>query len=185
MKEDLTNPEWVSYARECIGRLEAIRDAFLTGRDAEAVQMICELDEKGGRKVLGINSVEAIQPGAVVFVRVAPQLPFKADRFCVDESCARFFRIVDIRRGTHSQFLAPTDLAGSIASSRIRLDDLLDRILEDHTIKIDRTVEELIGVAIDMPVCEVGQELNVTVINVSDELPMEFHGAFFGRQVIR
>ena len=182
MRDDLTDPTWVAYAKECIGRLEAIRDAFLTGRDAEAVQMLTELDDLGGRTVLGINSRNVVEAGQTVQVECRPQLPFRADRFCVDDGVSRHFLIHDIRVGIRSQFIQSSDLAGAIASSRVSLEDLRPE-LDEHgfwTIKIERRLDELIGVAIDMPICEVAQDMVVIVTNIST-VPTTFRGAFFGR----
>ena len=183
-RDDIEDPNWIAYAKACIARLETIRDAFLEGRDSEAVRMIRDEDPRGDRTVLGLESRQPLYPAETVLIYARPQVPFRADRFCVDESVAGNFIVNDIRLGTRSMFVQSSDVAGSIFSSRVKL-DALKPVLDEQgfwTIKINAYLEDLLGVAIDFPVCEVGQDLLVQVTNVSDE-HVRFRGAFFGRVV--
>ena len=183
-RDDIEDPNWIAYAKACIARLETIRDAFLEGRDPEAVRMIRDEDPRGDRTVLGIESSDPMYPAEAALICARPQVPFRADRFCVDEAVAGDFVVNDIRLGNRSMFVQSSDVAGSIFSSRVKL-DALKPVLDAQgfwTIKINAPLEDLLGVAIDFPVCEVGQELLVQVTNVSTQNVM-FRGAFFGRVV--
>jgi hypothetical protein len=160
-------------------RLEVIRDAFLEGSDAQAVQMIRDLDPVGIRKALGINSREQIIGSATAQILARPLSPFRATHLVVSPRCAAHFNIDDIRIGNRSQFLDMT----SIAADLFTMGDILQGKVDDHefyAIKIDKISEECLPLRIDMPVCPVGSEIAVLVTNI-DHVDHEFYGALLGQ----
>lgn len=160
-------------------RLTVIRDAFLEGRDAQAVQMIRDLDPVGIRKALGVNSHLAIVGSRMDQIVVRPQAPFRATHLVVSPRCAAHFDIEDIRIGNRVQFLS----SDAIAADLFTTGDVLHGEVDEHgfyTIQIGRRAEARLPLRIDMPMCEVGQDFVVVVTNVDDQ-PHEFRGALLGQ----
>jgi hypothetical protein len=100
-------------------RLLVIRDAFLEGNDVKAVQMIRDLDPIGIRKVLGVNSRDALVTGQTAQFVARPQLPFTADHFAVSPSVAPYFDIEDIRVSNLSQMIQYAPIAADLFATDV------------------------------------------------------------------
>src|ERR1700730_11183323 len=163
-KLDPTTAKIIELALVDAHRLLVIRDAFLEGNDVKAVQMIRDLDPIGIRKVLGVNSHNALVTGQTEQFVARPQLPFTADHFAVSPAAAPYFVIEDIRVGLYSQWVQ----AGSIAADLFATD--VDQVLVGkpdeegfYAIKIGKKAEARWGLPISMPKCMPGQEIYVVV----------------------
>ncbi len=179
----------VQAALDDSDRMAVIRDAFLEGRDAQAVQMIRDLDPIGIRKVLGVVSgirkVLGVVSGTTIVgsqidvIAARPQLPFRATHLVVSPRCAAHFNIDSIRVGNLFQFVNCSPVAADLFTTG----DILHGEMDEHgfyTIKIDRRTEAGLLLRIDMPVCEIGQELSVCVTSI-DHDPHEFYSALLGQ----
>lgn len=98
-------------------RISIIRDAFLEGRDVEAVKMLRDLDPTGIRKVLGCRTNVPVPAGCAVQVTTRPQMPFTANRFVVSVSCASSFLISEIRVGMRSMFVQAGEIDADLFSA--------------------------------------------------------------------
>jgi hypothetical protein len=181
---DDTTLEIVKSALASDERMAIIRDAFIEGRDHEAVHMIRELDPIGFRRLLPASAGPTPIPAHTSAQIIChPQIaPFKVTHLLVSRTCAEFFNINDLRVGNRSQFVqsgdVPADLfevdAPIIESSA--LDDLEPG--ETITIKIDKIIGRL-GLALDLESVEVAMDLVLVVTNI-DDLPHLFRAAWLG-----
>jgi len=106
--EQKLDPSTLAIVRAALDdsdRLAVIRDAFLEGSDARAVQMIRDLDPVGIRKALGVNSGVQIISQGTAQINAHPQLPFRATHLIVSPRCAAYFNIDGIRVGNYSQYV--------------------------------------------------------------------------------
>lgn len=167
--------------------VDVIRDAFLEGRGYEAVALIKKLDPDAGvRKIQGISSANHISAGATAYVTARPQVPFLGRRFVVSPDIANSFLIDDIRVGNHTMFLSTGSIAADLftPTAGVALPDDIERDwVRDpdgcYTIKVGRVLEESLGLPIDMPECQVSQDLIVVVTNISGVM-RPFYAAFVG-----
>lgn len=180
--EQKLDPSTLAIVRAALDdsdRMAVIRDAFLEGKDAQAVQMIRDLDPIGIRKALGVDSGIEIEGSRLAQIMANPQIPFHAISLVVSARCASHFNIEDIRVGNHSQFLNSTAIAADLFTT----DDFLHGEVDEnglYTIKISKHAEERLPLRIDAPVCQVGQGLVVVVTNI-DRVSHRFYGAFIGQ----
>ena len=164
-------------------RLAVIRDAFLEGRDVEAVQQLRDLDPIGIRKVLGFDSGTFIVPAQTVSLTARPQLPFRGTHVAVSPACAAYFQIDDISIRNQSQFLE----AGSVAADLFAAD--IDELLASEsdregapTLRIDRVSKARFGLPIDMPECLPGQTITLRVTHLGEIGPD--HGTCFRAAIL-
>lgn len=112
-----------------------------------------------------------IAPAAICIIRGATQRTLKPHIFWVDGGCAPFFDIIDIHIGVESQ----TTSYGAIPASMFAL----------RRVKVDGEdgsgVEEVItpGYRVNWPIIEVGQLVNLHILNCSDT-PRRFRAALEG-----
>ena len=183
--EQKLDPSTLAIVRAALDdsdRLTVIRDAFLEGRDVQAVQMIRDLDPIGIRKALGVNAFREIEGSSTTQIVVRPQVPFRATHLVISPRCATHFNIEDIRIGSHSQFLNSTAIAADLFTTC----DVLHGEVDEHgfyTIQISKRAEAWLPLRIDMPVCEVGQDFIVVVTNI-DVQSHDFRGALLGQAKI-
>jgi hypothetical protein len=128
----------VRSALEDSDRLSIIRDAFLAGRDADAVQMIRDLDPIGIRKAVGVNSYGGIVAGGSAQLSIRPQLPFQATNLIVSPSCAADFMINDIRVGTSSMYVQSSDIAADLFTAKDILHGAPDSSTRQKNLTIKR-----------------------------------------------
>ena len=180
---DDTTLEIVKSALAADERMAIIRDAFLDGRDHEAVHMIRDLDPIGLRHLLPASAPAQIPAHALAQIICRPQMaPFKVTHLLVSRTCAEFFNVNDLRVGNRSQFVqagdVPADLfevdAPILDSSA--LDDLKPG--EMITIKIDKVIGRL-GLALDLESVNVAMDLVLIVTNIDDR-PHVFRAAWLG-----
>jgi hypothetical protein len=182
--EQKLDPSTLALVRAALDdsdRLTVIRDAFLEGRDVQAVQMIRDLDPAGIRKALGVISRMVIEGSRLEQITVRPQVPFRATHLVVSPRCAAHFNIEDIRIGNRSQFLN----MGAIAADLFTTGEVLHGEADEqgfYTIRISKRAEACLPLRIDMPTCEVGNEFVVVVTNI-DSQPHEFSGALLGQTI--
>lgn len=108
------------------------------------------------------------------------QLPFRVTHLIVSPSCAAHFDVEDIRVGCYSQYIN----ASPIAADLFAVGDVLHGEVDErgfYAVKIGRGVEALLPLRIDMPTCQVGQDIIVTVTNVDPGEHHEFRGALLGK----
>jgi hypothetical protein len=180
--EQKLDPSTLAIVRAALDdsdRLAVIRDAFLEGSDARAVQMIRDLDPVGIRKALGVNSGVQIISQGTAQINAHPQLPFRAAHLIVSPRCAAYFNIDGIRVGNYSQYVNSDVIAADLFTTG----DFLHGEVDEHgfyTVKIGKRAEAWLPLRIDMPTCEVGQEFSVVVTNIDRE-NREFYGALLGQ----
>lgn len=181
-------------------RLKVIRDAFLTGRDVEAVELIRTLDltkalddakkkiSSAGPATLGVRraflgiSSRFIPAGASERVVVRPQIPFKADRFAVSRRCSEHFLISSIRVGNRAQDAAPSEIAADLMEGAFDVPDLVFDNSDPSMpieVRIDSLVQSQIGIAIDMDTCQTAMDLVLDVVNESSA-QQRFFGLYLG-----
>jgi hypothetical protein len=164
-------------------RMTVIRDAFLEGRDHDAVMLLRELDPIGIRTLIGISSLDNLYPTQSAQIAIRPQLPFLGTRLLVSQACAAAFVIMEIRVGTRSMLPASGDLAADLfAVDAVPAE--VEKLVDDPdnglvTIKIAQSVESRIGIPIDMPLCMPGQQITLAITNIS-VTPIQFRGALLG-----
>lgn len=165
-----------------------IRDAFLEGRDDEAIRMLKSDEYReslGPRSIIGVNSSGVIYAGRSAMAVARPQRnPFKPYRFAVDSGISDSFVISDIRIGNNSVFLTAADISADFF--KVKLNQDFEIILKDEAIlvRMNNAAEESFGVAIDCPTCQISQDLVAMVVNISDT-SQTFRGAFLGCEVLK
>lgn len=186
---------------------KVIRDAFLEGRDNEAMRILDSQEYRalkntehvGRRTFVGINSHHPLTPRAVGTLIIRPQVQgFKVDRVVVSPSCAESFTVVDLRVGNRSQLIQSSEIAGNILGISPSLDwvvtippDSPPAFVDEHgrtipSISVDITTqgELALGQPIDFDICETSQDLVIIVHNI-DDVPRMFRGAFLGQLLNR
>lgn len=178
------DPQTLAIVRAALDdsdRLAVIRDAFLEGRDVQAVQMIRDLDPVGIRRALGVNSGVRTLPGTTTQISVRPQLPFRATHLVVSPSCAAYFNIADVRIGARSQFVNSDPVAADLFATG----DVLHGEVDEHgmhAVRLSRRAEAWTPQLVDMPPCHPGQDFLVVVTNIDEsEWGREFRGALLGQ----
>lgn len=160
-------------------RMAVIRDAFLEGRDHEAVNMLRELDPAKPRMLLPMSTPQDLRPAEVAMVTARPQVgPFRPVRLLVSRSCAGYFDINDIRIGTRSQFAQSGNVpADAFEVDAPGLDVLIDG--EEPVLVTVTEKEARFGIALDLDLVAPSQELILIVTNQSDQ-PRRFRAAWIG-----
>ncbi len=177
---DASTAKLIEDAMSGAERIAIIRDAFLEGRDVEAVKMLRDLDPIGLRKVLAVNSDQVEIPSQThAQVTARPQIPFTANRFVVAKSCASYFSIADI--SVRNRSMMPQ--AGSIDAELFSADaPIFDGELDGDgfmTIKIGARIESRLGLAIDMPETSPGDLIVITIENFDGD-PHRFSAVLLG-----
>lgn len=148
--EDVTQ-EWLDEANHMIERLRFIRDAFLEGRDAEAVRAIMEEGDRGENNLVHFSDIIPMGGTAMITKRV--QIPFAGKAVMCRQ---RSFRIHEIRVGTRIVFpciqAIPSELLAPIA--------------------IPQNEAYAVGIPLTLPPCMPGEDLHVMVENVGSDSGM-------------
>jgi hypothetical protein len=85
-------------------RLAVIRDAFLEGRDLDAVQQILEVVNAGNAKLFAWSQPDVpAQSSVTLYAR--PQRPMDLKQIVVADRCADFFEVVQMTIGVNIQML--------------------------------------------------------------------------------
>lgn len=172
-------------------RMAVIRDAFLEGRDHEAVHMIRALDPVGRWVLLPCSTMMRIEPTQSVQITCRPQHgPFDPCHLLVSRSCADFL-LNDVRVRNRSQFLQSGDVPlDPFVVDAPALDVLLMReadaggetpINEEIVVKINRSGSQLLGVRLDIEPVDEGGELVLVVTN-NGTAPAPFLATWLGQQ---
>lgn len=157
-------------------RMTIIRDAFLAGRDHEAVN----LDPRGLYKLLPTSSGAAlIEPTMSAQITATPQTAFRATRLMVSRR-SRDFMIADIRVGTQYQFVQAGEVPADIFAGN--LDDLEPALFGEmvdglYTIRVPDHAIPLMGLPISCP--ESDKAIVITVTNIGVQ-PASFDAAWLG-----
>jgi hypothetical protein len=160
-------------------RIAIIRDAFLEGRDLEAVKMIRDLDPVGIRRILGCGTQGREVPArGSAQIMTRPQLPFTPNRFIVSRGSYSFL-IADIKVGNRSMWVQAGDIDADLFANDAPIFEGERDADGFLVIKISAQVESRLGIPIDMPEVLPGQEITVVIHNASDE-DQTFNGAFLG-----
>lgn len=180
---DDTTFEIVKSALAADERMAIIRDAFLDGRDHEAVHMIRNLDPIGFRYLLPASASAQIPAHTSAQIICRPQMaPFKVTHLLVSRTCAEFFNINDLRVGNRSQFVQSGDVPADLfeVDAPILESSVFDDLKpgEMITIKIDKIIGRL-GLALDLELVEMALDLVLVVTNI-DDLPRVFRAAWLG-----
>jgi hypothetical protein len=176
---DPSTAKLIELAMDDADRISIIRDAFLEGRDVEAVKMLRDLDPVGIRRVLPFNARTEVAGGLHAQVIARPQIPFTGNRLVVAKSCASYFMIDDIS----VRYRSMMPQAGSVDAELFSADvPIFDADLDSESffaIKISEQAESRMGIAIDMPETSPGDEILITIHNI-DQNPRSFRAALLG-----
>lgn len=180
---DAETLEIVRSALAADDRMQVIRDAFLEGRDHEAVHMIRQLDPavKLWHLLPCSTGDEQILPTQSAQITARPQSgPFAPRYLLVSRNCGEHFMINDIRVANKSEFLQ----AGDVPADVFVVDaPLLEAHFEEEqgwfTVKIDRTGSALLGVRLDIAEVQAHQDFQLIVTNISVD-PRAFSAAWLG-----
>lgn len=189
----------IRLAIEDANRITVIRDAFLSGKDVEAISLIKHLDltksldearkkidSKANtvlgirRTILGISTM--VPPGSTQVITVRPQRVFKVDRLAVSRLCSSYFIISSIRVGNQYQEVALSEIAADLLETSFDESSLIfnrepGELIE---VKIDSFVESRIGIPIDMDTCQTAQDLSMFVMNTDLENSRRFSALYLG-----
>lgn len=175
----------IKSALEADHRMAVIRDAFIEGRDHEAVHLIRELDPIGPRALLPTSTTwQVIEPGQTAQITARPQLPFMPTHLLVSQRC-RDFMINDIRVANASHFVQAGDVPADLfVVDAPELDALtttvpgpaLDPVIE---LKVNTKAGRL-GIALDLPIVKVGWDVTIIVTNAG-HTPEPFRGCWLGQ----
>lgn len=178
---DAETLEIVRSALASDDRMEVIRDAFLEGRDHDAVHMIRQLDPTVKLwHLLPCSTGVAILPMQSAQITARPQSgPFAPRYLLVSRRCSDFL-INDIRVGSRSEFLQSGDIPADVfVVDAPSLEAQFEEPDGWFTVKIDRTGSALLGVRLDIAEVQTAQDLVLIVTNVGvDERP--FSAAWLG-----
>jgi hypothetical protein len=168
-----------------------IRDAFLNGRDKEAIEILSTLNRKYEPRYhasfVAMNSNGVVSPNTTCVIAARPQVRrFRPMRFCIASSIAPDFTVGDLRVGNNSSFPMAMDVDGDFFSTRFDLlegEDILKATVSAdglfYEIKVDKPVISRMGLAVDMPWCRLSQDLVCFVTNQCQS-PRRFRGLFIG-----
>jgi len=176
---DVTTLAIVESALRADARMAVIRDAFLEGRDHEAVKMLRDLDPMKPRMLLPMSTAEWILPGRSAQIMARPQVgPFQLLRLLVSKSCAGSFDINEIRVGTRSQFAQ----AGDVPADVFEVDAPALDVVMDGERQVLVTVTETEArfvIPLDLPVVETAMDVTLYVTNTGDQ-SLRFRAAWIG-----
>lgn len=179
-------------------RVAIIRDAFLDGRDHEAVHMIRALDPVGGRwSLLPCSTGETpIPPNQSAQITARPQGgSFDPHHLLVSRSCADFL-LNDVRVRNRSQFVQAGDIPlDPFTVDSPSLEILINRVPaanapaiagedEEIVVQIDRMGSQLLGVRLDIETVDRGEDLVLVVTNLGTTA-VPFRAAWLGQQLWR
>ena len=169
----------VESALRADARMVVIRDAFLVGRDHEAVKMLRDLDPVKPRMLLPMSTSVEILPSQSAQITARPQVgPFRLLRLLVSKSCAGSFDINDIRVGTRSQFAQ----SGEVPADAFEVDAPTLDVVMDGERQVLVTVTETearFGIPLDLPVVETAMDVTLYVTNTGDQ-SLRFRAAWVG-----
>ena len=177
----------IRSALEADQRMKIIRDAFIEGRDHEAVHMIRELDPIGPRALLPMSSTwQDIAPAQTCQITARPQLPFQPTHLLVSARCRNFI-INDIRVANRSEFVQagdiPADVFGveepALEAAMAETQDNPDGTSPIFTIKVNAKVGR-VGIALDLPIVHAGWDVVIIVTNDGNET-MPFRACWLGQ----
>lgn len=178
MSDDLS-PEFITRAKAAITRLELIRDFFLEGRDAEAVQLLREEDPAVDYRVIGFQSDSYVLPAQAVQIVARLQYEFRGRYFMVSRRSLDF-QIEDIKVGNQSMFVRHGAIAADLFAGPDNEDTYVTGDPEDPRIlRVSAQARTRIGLPIDMTWCEVAQDLSIVVTNIG-RINALFSGAILG-----
>lgn len=113
---------------------------------------------KGRQLILGFSSTGTVAAGATVDIIQRPQLTFRPERIVIPAAVGANFNVSDIRIGKDSQFLS----AGAIPAAVF--------------------AEGAFGVRLKMDTCQIAQDIDLRVINISAGA-LNFFAAMIGDSV--
>lgn len=180
--EDVTQ-EWLDDALATIERMRVIRDAFLEGRDVDAINLLRDEGETHAGFV-GIGG-DRIRPSEVVTLRCNPQRPFRPMRFAVVEplqSAAFDFEIISITAGNN--FIGGLD-ANPVHADHFLVNPATFTFAPDDsgimTIKFPEGQRvDRFGIGLHSPRIMPGQDLRIVIRNRHPTLESQFQGIFVG-----
>jgi hypothetical protein len=161
----------VTSALDDSDRMKVIRDAFLEGRDHEAVALLRELDQNQIWTVLPICSGMQILPFQVAQITARPQLPFRGKRVVIARR-SRDFIVNDIRCGRNSMTVQSGDLAGDMFEADVPEGLTMNPIDREEAgdwdgpafeVKINGKLVDRLGMPLDLPLCMPGNDITLTV----------------------
>ena len=179
---DAETLEIVRSALATDDRMLVIRDAFLEGRDHEAVHLIRELDPTVAFwHLLPCSANVPILPTQSAQITARPQLgPFAPRYLLVSRNCGAQFMINDIRVGNRSEFLQAGDVPADVFMvDAPSLEALFNEEKGWFTVTIDRTGSALLGVRLDIAEVQASQDFQLIVTNISDQT-LPFSAAWLG-----
>jgi hypothetical protein len=168
-------------------RVAVIRDAFLAGRDREAITLVRELDrwgklQEGDFRFLPCSTEVPIEPRQSAQITARPQTyAFRGCALLVSD-VSRDFLIADIRVGTHSQFLQAGDVPADVLTPippGLEVEFVEDR---QPTVAIRADVLSRAIVPLDMEVCQAAQDIIVVITNVGNTA-RPWRAVFLGKDV--
>lgn len=168
-------------------RIAVIRDAFLMGRDREAITLVRDLDRwgkllEGDFRFLPCSTEQRIEPRQSTQIVARPQAyAFRGCALLVSD-VSRDFLIADIRVGMHSQFLQAGDIPADVLT--LIPPGLEVEFVEDRspTVAIRADVLSRAIVPLDMGVCLTAQDITVVVTNVGNEA-RPWRAVFLGKNI--
>ena len=178
---DAETLEIVRSALAADDRMQVIRDAFLEGRDHEAVHTIRQLDPTVKLwHLLPCSTGVPILPTQSAQITARPQSgPFAPRHLLVSRNCSSFL-INDIRVNNGSEFLQAGDVPADVfVVDAPSLEAQFEEEQGWFTVKIDRTGSSLLGVRLDIAEVQKSGDLVLVVTNVGvDARP--FSAAWLG-----
>ncbi len=166
------------------GRMEIIRDAFLCGRDLEAIGLIRELDPLRQITILPMSSSSgsAIYPTQVAQIVSRSQIgPFRARRLYVSKETGRSFDILDIKIANRSYFAQ----AGSIPAEPFIGPTIDASIVPDKdgaiVVRLSEEIDKHLGIDLDLPLARTAMDITLIVACKSpSEYGVVFEGFLWG-----
>lgn len=134
------------------------------------------------RSFLPLDSGVQIKPGECAMIPARPLLPFRGDRLAVWSMVAPSFLIEGLRVGNRVVGVRSGTMPADAFATRLDLLPMLDQQLSRDgfvEVRVSRKAEECFGQLLAFPLCPVGQEIVVTVTNVSVE-PLRFVAVILG-----
>jgi hypothetical protein len=179
---DAETLEIVRSALAADDRMQVIRDAFLEGRDHEAVHLIRQLDPTVKLwYLLPCSSGVPILPTQSAQITARPQSgPFAPRYLLVSRNCGAQFQINDIRVSNRSEFLQTGDVPADVFMvDAPSLEALFNEEKGWFTVTIDRAGSALLGVRLDIAEVQASHDLQLIITNISDQT-LPFSAAWLG-----
>ena len=175
-------------------RIKVIRDAFIEGRDRDAVTLMRDLVKwgdlhEGNFRFLPTSVGILIQPGESAQITARPQgYAFSALALLVSEQ-SRGFLINDIRVGNRSQFVQSGDIPADVltpipASLDVRFTTNTDEDEKRIEVVLRADVLSRAIVPIDCDICLTSQDIVLVVTNPTVE-PLLWRAVWLGKDVER